>query len=119
MEGVISCRLREMGNGDTPLFHGDIKSLDDSIPSSNESSPKIRCSHCSFCGHPGSKKAHFKFSCEYCSTSKSEGCMKKPEGFKCDCASCDMVRQIIIIIIFCIGMSLLISISLLIFLKSS
>jgi flap endonuclease GEN len=118
MEGVISCRLREMGNGDTPRFQGDIKSLDDSIPSSNESSPKIRSSHCSFCGHPGSKRAHFKFSCEYCSTSKSEGCMKKPEGFKCDCASCDKVCPFFFFF-FCIGMSLLISISLLIFLKSS
>uniref|UniRef100_A0A2N9JAR5 XPG-I domain-containing protein n=1 Tax=Fagus sylvatica TaxID=28930 RepID=A0A2N9JAR5_FAGSY len=92
-EDEILNRLHEIGRGDSPLFQGGIKSLDDSIPGSGESSPKIKCSHCSLCGHPGSKRAHFKFSCEYCSTSNGEGCMKKPEGFKCDCSSCDMVRR--------------------------
>ena len=88
---ILSCRLHEIGSGDSPIFQGAIKSLDDCVPVSSESSLKIKCSHCSLCGHPGSKRAHFKSSCEYCSTSNGEGCMKKPEGFKCDCSSCDMV----------------------------
>nr|POF08927.1 flap endonuclease gen-like 1 [Quercus suber] len=92
-EDEILNRLHEIGSGDSPIFQGAIKSLDDCVPVSSESSLKIKCSHCSLCGHPGSKRAHFKFSCEYCSTSSGEVCMKKPEGFKCDCSSCDMDRR--------------------------
>lgn len=92
-EDEILNRLHEIGSGDSPIFQGAIKSLDDCVPVSSESSLKIKCSHCSLCGHPGSKSAHFKFSCEYCSTSSGEVCMKKPEGFKCDCSSCDMDRR--------------------------
>lgn len=66
--------------------------MDDIVPSSDESLLKRKLSHCSFCGHPGSKKVHFKSSCEYCITNMGEGCMKKPEGFKCICSSCDMVH---------------------------
>uniref|UniRef100_A0A2P2LVY2 Flap endonuclease GEN-like 1 n=1 Tax=Rhizophora mucronata TaxID=61149 RepID=A0A2P2LVY2_RHIMU len=50
-----------------------------------------RVSHCSFCGHPGTKRTHFQLSCEYCITSDGEGCIKKPESFKCNCTSCDKV----------------------------
>ncbi|KAG6725273.1 hypothetical protein I3843_02G018600 [Carya illinoinensis] len=92
-EDEILNRLYEIGNGDTPLFQGGIKSIDDHTPSSDKSSPKIRCCHCSFCGHPGSKRAHYKLSCEYCSTSNVEGCMKKPDGFKCDCPSCGVAQK--------------------------
>lgn len=92
-EDEILKRLHEIASGDTPLFQVGGKSLDDRIASLDESSPKIRCSHCSFCGHPGSKVAHSKSSCEYCGTSSSGGCKKKPEGFKCDCLSCDMVQR--------------------------
>lgn len=91
IEDDTPCRLHEIGNGDTPLFQGGIKSLDDCTPGSDESSQKIRCSHCSFCGHPGSKRAHFKSSCQYCTTSNGERCVKKPDGFRCDCSACDMV----------------------------
>ncbi|KAB1214455.1 Flap endonuclease GEN-like 1 [Morella rubra] len=93
IEDDTPCRLHEIGNGDTPLFQGGIKSLDDCTPGSDESSQKIRCSHCSFCGHPGSKRAHFKSSCQYCTTSNGERCVKKADGFRCDCSACDMGRK--------------------------
>lgn len=89
-EDEILNRLRDIGNGEASLFQGGIQYVDDNVPSSDESSLKTKLSHCSFCGHPGSKKAHFKSSCEYCITNMGEGCMKKPEGFKCRCSSCDM-----------------------------
>lgn len=66
--------------------------MDDVIPCSDESSPKPRQSHCSFCGHPGSKTAHSKFSCEYCVTANSVGCLKKSQRFQCNCLSCDKVH---------------------------
>lgn len=88
----MSHRLREIGNGDASLLQGEIRSVDDSVPSPDESSLKRKFSHCSFCGHPGSKRTHFKSSCEYCSTTMGEGCVKKSEGFKCSCSSCDMVH---------------------------
>lgn len=106
-EDDISCRLYEIGNGDTPLFQGGIKSIDDHTPSSDKSSPKIRCCHCSFCGHPGSKRAHYKLSCEYCSTSNVEGCMKKPDGFKCDCPSCGVVCPYLLLLLYCFFQKLL------------
>lgn len=86
------CRLHEIGSGDSSTFKIGIKSVDDLLSSSNESLPMTKYSHCSFCGHPGNKRAHFKSSCEYCSTSSRDGCLKKPEGFKCDCLACDIVR---------------------------
>ncbi|CAN1236791.1 Flap endonuclease GEN-like 1 [Linum grandiflorum] len=55
----------------------------------DNSSPKSRVSHCSVCGHPGSKRAHGKSSCEYC----PDGCVKKPGGFRCSCTCCDMERK--------------------------
>ena len=87
----FTCRLHEIGNKDTSAFQSRIESADDLIPSLEGILAKKKCSHCSFCGHPGSKRDHFKYSCEHCSTSTSEGCKKKPEGFKCDCMSCDVV----------------------------
>ncbi|GLT62231.1 hypothetical protein SLA2020_348820 [Shorea laevis] len=77
-----------MGNEDNPLFQCGIKSKDGIPAISDESSPKKKCSHCSFCGHPGSKRAHFKSSCEYCGTTSNESCIKKLEGFKCNCPPC-------------------------------
>ncbi|GLT59554.1 hypothetical protein SLA2020_323660 [Shorea laevis] len=87
-EDEILNKLHNIGNGDNPLFQCGIKSKD-AIPTiSDESSPKKKCSHCSFCGHPGSKRAHFKSSCEYCGTTSNESCIKKLEGFKCNCPPC-------------------------------
>lgn len=85
--------LRKIGNGDIPQYWGDIKSAEDAVSHSDESMPMIKSSHCSFCGHPGSKKAHFKFSCEYCINDNNEGCLKKPNGFKCNCSLCSKNRK--------------------------
>lgn len=76
------------------LFNEDVESRDDPFPlcSSDEISLNRRQSHCSFCGHPGSRKAHFKSSCDSCNTGIGEGCTRKAEGFKCDCISCDKVH---------------------------
>ena len=87
-----SCRLHEIGRGDTLHFQGDIIYGDDVTPRSDENSRKNRLPHCSFCGHPGSKRVHIKFACEYCTSSTSMGCSQKPAGFKCNCSSCDLVH---------------------------
>ncbi|XP_004306852.1 PREDICTED: flap endonuclease GEN-like 1 [Fragaria vesca subsp. vesca] len=92
-EDEILNRLRDIGNGHAALLQGGIQYVDDIVPSLAESSSKTKFSHCSFCGHPGSKKAHSKSSCEYCITNIGEGCMKKPEGFRCSCSSCNMDRK--------------------------
>ncbi|XP_031261367.1 flap endonuclease GEN-like 1 isoform X2 [Pistacia vera] len=86
-EDEILNSLHEIGNGDIPQYQSGIESADDVVPCLDESSPK-KISHCSFCGHPGSKRAHFKFSCEYCCNGDSVDCIKKPEGFKCNCSNC-------------------------------
>ncbi|KAL6124297.1 hypothetical protein ACLB2K_076811 [Fragaria x ananassa] len=92
-EDDVLNRLRDIGNGHAALLQGGIQYVDDIVPSLAESSSKNFFSHCSFCGHPGSKKAHSKSSCEYCITNMGEGCMKKPEGFRCSCSACDMDRK--------------------------
>ncbi|KAK6260766.1 XPG [Theobroma cacao] len=92
-EDEILNRLYEIGKGDVLLFQDRVRYVDDVIPCSDESSPKPRQSHCSFCGHPGSKTAHSKFSCEYCVTANSVGCLKKSQRFQCNCLSCDKVRK--------------------------
>ncbi|KAK8284487.1 hypothetical protein E1A91_D08G162800v1 [Gossypium mustelinum] len=92
-EDEIFDKLYEIGKGHVPLFQGEIRCAGDAIPCSDESSPKAKQSHCSFCGHPGSKKAHFKSCCEYCITDSNDGCLKKSQGFKCNCSSCDKVRK--------------------------
>ncbi|KAF5733000.1 flap endonuclease GEN-like 1-like isoform X2 [Tripterygium wilfordii] len=84
-------RLHEIGNSEDPQFLSVLKSGDDSKPSSDASSPNTKSLHCSFCGHPGSKKNHLKFSCKYCGT--SDGCMQKPVGYKCNCVACDKSRE--------------------------
>ncbi|XVE73935.1 hypothetical protein DITRI_Ditri11bG0158700 [Diplodiscus trichospermus] len=92
-EDEIFNKLYEIGKGNVPLFLDEVRCAADVIPSSDESSPKPKQSHCSYCGHPGSKRAHFKFSCEYCVTDNNEGCLKRPQGFTCNCSSCDKVRK--------------------------
>ncbi|XP_015899347.1 flap endonuclease GEN-like 1 isoform X2 [Ziziphus jujuba] len=92
-EDEILNRLHEISSGDTSLFKFGMKSADDLLSSSDEILLRTKCSHCSFCGHPGNKRDHFKSSCEYCSTKIGDACLKKPEGFKCDCLACDMNRK--------------------------
>ncbi|TYJ22744.1 hypothetical protein E1A91_A08G145700v1 [Gossypium mustelinum] len=55
-EDEIFDKLYEIGKGHVPLFQGEIRCAADATPCSDESSPKAKQSHCSFCGHPGSKK---------------------------------------------------------------
>lgn len=74
------CRLREIGNGNT-LFQIGLKVVDDLMLDLDESLVKSKTSHCSFCGHPNSKRAHFKSTCEYCGTSNIQGLLKKARGF--------------------------------------
>ncbi|KAI9181745.1 hypothetical protein LWI28_018193 [Acer negundo] len=91
-EDEILKSLHDIGYGDTPQ-RLDLKYTDDARVYSNESSPKTKSSHCSFCGHPGSKRVHFKFSCEFCNNGDIDGCIKKPVGFKCNCSYCDKNRK--------------------------
>ncbi|XP_038876412.1 flap endonuclease GEN-like 1 isoform X2 [Benincasa hispida] len=86
-------KLYEIGNEDNSMLQGGLELVNDYGQSLKMSSRKIKCSHCSFCGHPGSKRAHVKFPCEYCDVSHGEGCIKKPDGFKCNCSSCDTDRE--------------------------
>lgn len=92
-EEEILNSLKEIGNGEKLLCEGDAGSADDPLHGSDSISPKPRPSHCSFCGHPGSKRDHFKFSCADCITGDGPGCLKKPYKFKCDCSSCNMDRK--------------------------
>lgn len=89
-EDEVLTRLSEIGKGEKLSF--GLRFEVDNSPISDENLPNRRSSHCSFCGHPGSKKAHFKFACDYCSCHTGNGCVKKPVGFKCDCASCILDR---------------------------
>ncbi|KAE8646689.1 flap endonuclease GEN-like 1 isoform X3 [Cucumis sativus] len=86
-------KLYEIGNEDTTPLQSGLELVNNYGQSSETNSRKIKCSHCSFCGHPGSKRAHIKFPCEYCDVSHGEGCIKKPDGFKCNCSSCNMDRE--------------------------
>lgn len=88
-EDEILIRLHEIGRGDNMVFPGDINSLAGSAPSLEEYR-KPKSPHCSFCGHPGSKKDHLKTACQYCSSVSGEGCMQKPVGFKCNCSFCNL-----------------------------
>ncbi|XP_030533748.1 flap endonuclease GEN-like 1 isoform X2 [Rhodamnia argentea] len=92
-EEEILNSLKEIGNGEKMLCEGKAGSADDPLHGSDSITPKQRQSHCSFCGHPGSKRDHFKFSCANCITGDDAGCLKKPDRFKCDCSSCNMDRK--------------------------
>ncbi|KAM7512037.1 hypothetical protein LguiB_010912 [Lonicera macranthoides] len=92
-EDEVLNRLHEIGRGDTLHFQSGIIYGDDVTPRSGENSRNYRLPHCSFCGHPGSKRVHIKFACEYCTSSTSMGCTQKPAGFKCNCSSCDLTGQ--------------------------
>ncbi|PWA54386.1 5'-3' exonuclease family protein [Artemisia annua] len=86
-EDEVLDKLCLLGSGNTldNIYIGDgVHNLDENLA-------RTRCSHCSLCGHPGSKRSHLKDSCEHCSSIACEGCMQKPIGFKCDCLSRDQV----------------------------
>uniref|UniRef100_A0A7N0SZL6 Flap endonuclease GEN-like 1 n=1 Tax=Kalanchoe fedtschenkoi TaxID=63787 RepID=A0A7N0SZL6_KALFE len=63
---------------------------EDSVSSCSTTPTKTKVVHCSFCGHPGSKKSHVNVGCLYCIDSKRNGCLQKPAGFTCDCTACDL-----------------------------
>ncbi|KAK7394828.1 hypothetical protein VNO78_15368 [Psophocarpus tetragonolobus] len=90
-EDDVLNRLREIGKGNISLIPVCIKfdnNMDMDGTSLNRKQP-----HCSFCGHPGSKKEHMKFPCGYCVIKVGEGCQRKPKSFKCDCLSCGKNRR--------------------------
>ncbi|XP_015582634.1 flap endonuclease GEN-like 1 isoform X2 [Ricinus communis] len=89
---ILNC-LREIGKGNTNIFLGVSRVVEDLMIDPHENSLKSKISHCSFCGHPGSKRAHFKSSCEYCGNSNGEGCTKKSGAFRCNCGSCNKDRK--------------------------
>ncbi|VFQ66365.1 unnamed protein product [Cuscuta campestris] len=86
-------RLLEISRGGT-VESNDIASAEggDFVACSSESPRKPKLPHCSFCGHPGSKRAHLKSGCEFCSNT-GEDCKQKAPGFTCSCSSCDMDRK--------------------------
>ncbi|KAJ6675444.1 FLAP ENDONUCLEASE FAMILY MEMBER [Salix viminalis] len=90
-EDEILNQLHEIANGNSPSLQIVSKVVDEIMLCPVESPAMSKTSHCSLCGHPGSKRAHFKSSCEYCGTSTSQGCTRKGEGFKCNCSSCNKV----------------------------
>ncbi|EOA36590.1 hypothetical protein CARUB_v10011785mg [Capsella rubella] len=83
-------RLHDIGKGLKPAVLGGTKPVDDGEESLSEM--KKRSSHCSRCGHLGSKRSHFKSSCEHCGC--DSGCIKKPSGFRCECSLCSMDRDL-------------------------
>nr|GEV62864.1 flap endonuclease GEN-like 1 [Tanacetum cinerariifolium] len=88
-EDEVLDKLCLLGSGNMldKIYVGDgVHNLDENIT-------RTRCSHCSLCGHPGSKRSHLKDSCERCSSIAGEGCVQKPLGFKCDCLSCDQDKK--------------------------
>ncbi|KAK1261398.1 Flap endonuclease GEN-like 1 [Acorus gramineus] len=87
-EDEILNRLHEIGKGD---IQDSFKSV---VEFHDESSKKMKSPHCSYCGHPGSKKAHLKLACEYCVANGLEKCLEKPVGFKCECSTCQEDRRI-------------------------
>lgn len=92
-EDEILNQLHEISKGNSPSLQIVSKVVDEIMLFPDESPARSKTSHCSFCGHPGSKRAHFKSSCEYCGTSTSQGCTRKAEGFKCNCSSCNKDRK--------------------------
>ncbi|KAL7608696.1 hypothetical protein Lser_V15G14328 [Lactuca serriola] len=90
-EDEVLDRLCALGSGDMLSMMGY---KGDSVINLDENSTKIKLSHCSLCGHPGSKRSHLKDSCEVCSSSNNhKGCVQKPIGFKCDCLSCHQDKK--------------------------
>ncbi|CAN6481160.1 unnamed protein product [Victoria cruziana] len=93
-EDDILDRLHEVGKKDPKLFFHGLKSPDTDAANAETSLSNRKPNHCSHCGHPGTKDAHWKDACEYCNVSGVEGCIQKPIGFNCTCSSCcEMLRR--------------------------
>ncbi|RWR89340.1 flap endonuclease GEN-like protein 1 [Cinnamomum micranthum f. kanehirae] len=92
-EDEILNRLHEVGKGDTLLLQGGLNANVDCNITTVENLAKTRSPHCSYCGHPGSKRTHLKVACEYCNVYGHEKCTQKPVGFKCECIDCDKDRR--------------------------
>lgn len=89
-----SYRLHEVGKGDALLLQGNLNAVVDcNITTVDENLAKARSPHCSYCGHPGSKRTHLKVACVFCNVYGHEKCTQKPVGFKCECSSCDKVHH--------------------------
>jgi hypothetical protein len=56
-------------------------------------------SHCSNCGHPGTKRDHAMYRCSACRMDENtveaaeHGCVKKGKGFQCLCMACAKVSK--------------------------
>eukprot|EP00249_Psilotum_nudum_P036985 c920_g1_i1 orf=520-2589(-) len=66
--------------------NGEVKEMNLDVPVKKEL-------HCSYCGHPGTKKIHAKNGCKACNLDGSDddseqGCRPKAWGFKCTCFVC-------------------------------
>ncbi|KAJ6840602.1 flap endonuclease GEN-like 1 [Iris pallida] len=93
-EDEVLSRLSEVGSGVVPqLQESSESSVELRLPSSDEGLVSARSSHCSQCGHPGSKRAHLKFACEHC-TGSGQNCIEKPAGFRCECVACDQAHKV-------------------------
>ncbi|XP_047318200.1 flap endonuclease GEN-like 1 [Impatiens glandulifera] len=86
-EDEVLNRLRDIGKGDDTSRIQVVSSFETNTRTMKKSP------HCSFCGHPGSKRAHLKSPCEYCSSNNNDGCVEKIVGFECRCSSCDLNRK--------------------------
>ncbi|KAL4567112.1 hypothetical protein LXL04_022686 [Taraxacum kok-saghyz] len=88
-EDEVLDRLCGLGSGNMlPIaYEGDL------VNNLDENTTKIKLSHCSLCGHPGSKRSHLKDSCEVCISNNHQSCAQKPIGFKCNCMSCDQDKK--------------------------
>ncbi|KAJ6839412.1 flap endonuclease GEN-like 1 [Iris pallida] len=93
-EDEVLSRLSEVGSGVVPQLQESSESaVELRLPSSDEGLVSTRSSHCSQCGHPGSKRAHLKFACEHC-TGSGQNCIEKPAGFRCECVACDQAHKV-------------------------
>ncbi|KAJ8748906.1 hypothetical protein K2173_013340 [Erythroxylum novogranatense] len=86
--------LREIGNRKALGSEGGSEIKNKFMITIHENLAESRLSHCSFCGHPGSKREHFQSACQYCVIDNEEGCLKKPERFKCNCDWCAKDRKV-------------------------
>ncbi|ERN19384.1 flap endonuclease GEN-like 1 [Amborella trichopoda] len=87
-------RLRDLGTGNASCLLDNTKLFEDLGESNSAVSPtKKRVSHCSNCGHPGTKGIHMRLACDYCIHNGLEGCQPKPQNFTCECSHCIEERK--------------------------
>ncbi|CAH9118095.1 unnamed protein product [Cuscuta europaea] len=92
-EDEILERLLKISRGGIVKLNGIAGGEGDVITTSDDNPRKPKLTHCSLCGHPGSKRTHLKSACELCRKKAGEGCKKKDSDFKCNCSSCNMDRK--------------------------